>query len=129
MFPPAARRTCHQPSARKATTSTTTAAWATIHPGVDNLRTVASVSPRPDRAREWAGIGSCVGDGPPYDLVMADVFDQYGMADAWDEMFIRPGEPRPAYGSLFATLQPPAGEPTDEVPPSRARTKAVTAMS
>ncbi len=37
---------------------------------------------------------------------MADVFDQYSMADAWDEMFERPGVPRPAYRSLFATLQP-----------------------
>jgi uncharacterized circularly permuted ATP-grasp superfamily protein len=37
---------------------------------------------------------------------MADVFDQYSMANAWDEMFERPGEPRPAYRSLFATLQP-----------------------
>jgi uncharacterized circularly permuted ATP-grasp superfamily protein len=37
---------------------------------------------------------------------MADVFDQYAMADAWDEMFERPGQPRPAYQSLFATLQP-----------------------
>ena len=37
---------------------------------------------------------------------MADVFDQYSMADAWDEMFERPGIPRPAYRSLFATLQP-----------------------
>jgi uncharacterized circularly permuted ATP-grasp superfamily protein len=37
---------------------------------------------------------------------MADVFDQYAMADAWDEMFDRPGVPRPAYQSLFATLQP-----------------------
>src|SRR5258708_28068176 len=37
---------------------------------------------------------------------MADVFDQYSMADAWDEMFERPGEPRPAYRSLFASLQP-----------------------
>ncbi len=37
---------------------------------------------------------------------MADVFDQYAMAAAWDEMFARPGEPRAAYRSLFATLQP-----------------------
>jgi uncharacterized circularly permuted ATP-grasp superfamily protein len=37
---------------------------------------------------------------------MADVFDQYAMANAWDEMFDHPGEPRPAYRSLFATLQP-----------------------
>ena len=34
---------------------------------------------------------------------------QYAMADAWDEMFERPGEPRPAYRSLFAALQPLAG--------------------
>jgi len=40
---------------------------------------------------------------------MADVFDQYAMAVAWDEMFDRPGEPRPAYRSLFATLQPLSG--------------------
>jgi uncharacterized circularly permuted ATP-grasp superfamily protein len=37
---------------------------------------------------------------------MADVFDQYAMAAAWDEMFDRPGVPRPAYRSLFTTLQP-----------------------
>src|SRR5690242_21239166 len=37
---------------------------------------------------------------------MADVFDQYAMAEAWDEMFARPGEPRAAYRSLFAALQP-----------------------
>jgi uncharacterized circularly permuted ATP-grasp superfamily protein len=37
---------------------------------------------------------------------MADVFDQYAMADAWDEMFDGPGVPRPAYQSLFASLQP-----------------------
>lgn len=40
---------------------------------------------------------------------MADVFDQYTMADAWDEMFTHAGEPRPAYRSLFATLQPLSG--------------------
>src|SRR5262249_60290717 len=37
---------------------------------------------------------------------MADVFDQYAMAEAWDEMFVRPSEPRAAYRSLFAALQP-----------------------
>lgn len=37
---------------------------------------------------------------------MADIFDQYAMADAWDEMFDAPGKPRPAYQSLFAALQP-----------------------
>src|SRR5262249_40255848 len=37
---------------------------------------------------------------------MADIFDSYQMAAAWDEMFERPGVPRTAYQSLFATLQP-----------------------
>jgi uncharacterized circularly permuted ATP-grasp superfamily protein len=42
---------------------------------------------------------------------MADIFDAYPMSAAWDEMFARPGLPRPAYESVFATLQPLA--PTD----------------
>ena len=37
---------------------------------------------------------------------MADVFDEYVLADAWDEMFERPGVPLPAYEPLFAALQP-----------------------
>src|SRR5215210_7310848 len=37
---------------------------------------------------------------------MADIFDSYPMSAAWDEMFVRPGVPRPAYESVFATLQP-----------------------
>src|SRR5690242_10851414 len=40
---------------------------------------------------------------------MADIFDSYGMAQAWDEMFAAPGEPRPPYHSLFATIQPLSG--------------------
>ena len=40
---------------------------------------------------------------------MADIFDSYVMAAAWDEMFERPGVPRPAYQTLFATLQPLSG--------------------
>src|SRR2546430_3983272 len=40
---------------------------------------------------------------------MADIFDSYSMAQAWDEMFAAPGQPRAAYLSLFATLQPLAG--------------------
>src|SRR5690349_12244051 len=36
---------------------------------------------------------------------MADIFDSYAMADAWDEMFTKPGQVRPAYQSLFAALQ------------------------
>src|SRR2546429_7147404 len=37
---------------------------------------------------------------------MADIFDSYTMAQAWDEMFAAPGQPRSPYLSLFATLQP-----------------------
>src|SRR6476620_11158240 len=40
---------------------------------------------------------------------MADIFDSYAMAQAWDEMFAAPGQCRPAYQSLFATLQPWSG--------------------
>jgi uncharacterized circularly permuted ATP-grasp superfamily protein len=39
-------------------------------------------------------------------MFMADVFDRYAMANAWDEMFVRPGQPRSAYQSLFSTLEP-----------------------
>ncbi|MGI5291454.1 circularly permuted type 2 ATP-grasp protein [Nonomuraea polychroma] len=37
---------------------------------------------------------------------MADIFDTYVMAGAWDEMFERPGVPRRQYQALFAALQP-----------------------
>src|SRR5260221_9848161 len=37
---------------------------------------------------------------------MADIFDAYALAEAWDEMFERPGVPRRAYGPVFAALQP-----------------------
>src|SRR2546423_5222180 len=40
---------------------------------------------------------------------MADIFDSYRLAAAWDEMFAAPGQPRPPYHSLFATLQPLSG--------------------
>jgi uncharacterized circularly permuted ATP-grasp superfamily protein len=40
---------------------------------------------------------------------MADIFDSYEMAAAWDEMFEAPGRARAAYQSLFATLQPWSG--------------------
>src|SRR5256886_891779 len=40
---------------------------------------------------------------------MAAIFDSYRLAAAWDEMFAAPGQPRPAYHSLFATLQPLSG--------------------
>src|SRR4029450_9403878 len=40
---------------------------------------------------------------------MADVFDAYTMAEAWDEMFAAPGEPRSPYRALFAVLQPLSG--------------------
>ncbi len=37
---------------------------------------------------------------------MADIFDGYQPAEAWDEMFSGPGEPRPAYDGLINALQP-----------------------
>jgi uncharacterized circularly permuted ATP-grasp superfamily protein len=37
---------------------------------------------------------------------MADIFDTYSLSDAWDEMFARPGVPRPAYEPVLAALQP-----------------------
>lgn len=37
---------------------------------------------------------------------MADIFDAYALADAWDEMFARPGEVRAAYEPVLAALQP-----------------------
>ncbi len=40
---------------------------------------------------------------------MADVFDSYAMAAAWDEMFEAPGQPRAPYRALFAVLQPLSG--------------------
>ncbi|MBO3748226.1 circularly permuted type 2 ATP-grasp protein [Streptosporangiaceae bacterium NEAU-GS5] len=41
---------------------------------------------------------------------MADVFDSYALADAWDEMFEGPGVPRGPYRALFAALQPLGAE-------------------
>lgn len=38
--------------------------------------------------------------------MVADIFDSYVLADAWDEMFERPGVPRRPYESIFAALQP-----------------------
>src|SRR5450756_718687 len=37
---------------------------------------------------------------------VADIFDGYRLAHAWDEMFAAPGRPRPAYEALFSVLQP-----------------------
>ena len=37
---------------------------------------------------------------------MADIFGGYQLAEAWDEMFAAPGEPRPPYDALVAVLQP-----------------------
>ncbi len=37
---------------------------------------------------------------------MADIFDSYQLAEAWDEMFEEPGEPRVPYQGLVAALQP-----------------------
>src|ERR1700744_3577591 len=37
---------------------------------------------------------------------MADIFDGYRLAEAWDEMFEAPGKPRPPYAGLITVLQP-----------------------
>jgi uncharacterized circularly permuted ATP-grasp superfamily protein len=37
---------------------------------------------------------------------VADIFDGYQPAEAWDEMFSGPGQPRPAYDALISALQP-----------------------
>ncbi len=37
---------------------------------------------------------------------MADIFDGYLLAEAWDEMFAAPGKPREVYGALVSVLQP-----------------------
>ena len=38
--------------------------------------------------------------------VVADIFDGYRLAEAWDEMFAAPGKPRAAYDALVSVLQP-----------------------
>jgi uncharacterized circularly permuted ATP-grasp superfamily protein len=37
---------------------------------------------------------------------VADIFDGYLLAEAWDEMFAAPGRPRAAYNALVSVLQP-----------------------
>jgi uncharacterized circularly permuted ATP-grasp superfamily protein len=37
---------------------------------------------------------------------MADLFENYGLGPAWDEMFSAPGLPRPSYDAIYSTLQP-----------------------
>jgi uncharacterized circularly permuted ATP-grasp superfamily protein len=37
---------------------------------------------------------------------VADIFDSYQLAGAWDEMFERPGTPRAPYQALLSALQP-----------------------
>lgn len=37
---------------------------------------------------------------------VADIFEGYRLAKAWDEMFAAPGKPRAAYDALFSVLQP-----------------------
>jgi uncharacterized circularly permuted ATP-grasp superfamily protein len=37
---------------------------------------------------------------------VADIFDSYQLAAAWDEMFEQPGQPRHAYQALLTALQP-----------------------
>src|SRR5580658_1283007 len=38
--------------------------------------------------------------------VVADIFDGYQLAEAWDEMFAAPGTPRASYDALVSVLQP-----------------------
>jgi len=37
---------------------------------------------------------------------VADIFDSYRLAEAWDEMFAAPGQPRPSHERVFSVLQP-----------------------
>ena len=37
---------------------------------------------------------------------MADIFDGYRLAEAWDEMFAAPGKPRAPYDAVVSVLQP-----------------------
>jgi len=37
---------------------------------------------------------------------MADIFDGYRLAEAWDEMFAAPGQPRRPYHTIISVLQP-----------------------
>src|ERR1700744_2423023 len=39
-------------------------------------------------------------------MTVADIFDGYHPAVAWDEMFSGPGEPRASYSGLISALQP-----------------------
>jgi uncharacterized circularly permuted ATP-grasp superfamily protein len=39
-------------------------------------------------------------------VIVADIFDGYRLAEAWDEMFAAPGKPRAAYDALVSVLQP-----------------------
>jgi uncharacterized circularly permuted ATP-grasp superfamily protein len=50
--------------------------------------------------------GNDIGTEPAYAADVADIFDSYQLAEAWDEMFERPGQPRPPYAPLLAALQP-----------------------
>jgi uncharacterized circularly permuted ATP-grasp superfamily protein len=37
---------------------------------------------------------------------VADIFDSYRLAEAWDEMFAAPGQPRASHERVFSVLQP-----------------------
>src|SRR5208282_800044 len=41
-----------------------------------------------------------------YASLVADIFDGYRLAQAWDEMFAAPGKPRAPYDALVSVLQP-----------------------
>ena len=50
--------------------------------------------------------GNDSGTDPAYAAHVADIFDSYQLAEAWDEMFEQPGLPRAPYAGLLAALQP-----------------------
>src|ERR1700726_3205915 len=51
-------------------------------------------------------VGNDNGTRHAYAAVVADIFDSYRLAQAWDEMFEQPGEPRAPYAALLAALAP-----------------------
>jgi len=58
------------------------------------------------RQGNWPGFGNEDATWHVYALVVADIFDSYQLAAAWDEMFERPGTPRQPYQAMLTALQP-----------------------
>src|SRR5690242_6512010 len=65
------------------------------------------VAPEVDRARRGVCHG-CLYSAetlPPYDPRMADLFDDYRLGSAWDEMIDAGGAARPSYQALYESIQ------------------------